>query len=206
MLDTSTRRPMAAGSGDAGAAPKARRLSPGLRKLVLAAHVLVAVGWFGVVLAKLVLEVAAVTTRDQGMARAAYGLMANLDRVSFPPMAVATLLTGVVLAVGTAWGLFQHYWIVAKLALTVAVVVTGVVFVGAWTRQALALSSGPAAALATGPALDSAPMLLIGAAVAHLLMLGAATVISVYKPWGRIRPDRHAPVRRGPRTSMSETR
>jgi hypothetical protein len=91
----------------------------------------------------------------------------------------------VILSVGTAWGLFQHYWIVAKLALTVAVIVTGVRFVGAWVEQAVATGPGPVATP------------LIYASLAHLLMLGAATVISIYKPWGRIRPGRPAPARPG---------
>src|SRR6266498_595323 len=42
-----------------------RKLSPRLRKTLVAAHVLVGVGWFGVVVAKLVLELVALTTRDQ---------------------------------------------------------------------------------------------------------------------------------------------
>ena len=164
---------------------------------MLAVHVLVAVGWFGLVVAKLILEIWAATTPEREVARVAYQFMAVLDRAMFPPAALGTLLTGVILSVGTAWGLFQHYWIVVKLVLTVAVVLTGVIFVGAWTQQAIAMSSGSGAATATSPVIGAAPTLLIYAAVAHALMLGAATVISVYKPWGRIRPDRHATVRRG---------
>ena len=164
----------AAAARSIGAVPKARRLSPGLRKLVLAAHVLVAGGWFGVVVAKLVLELAAATAQAAEIPRAAYLFMGLIDRALFPPMALGTLLTGVVLAVGTAWGLFRHYWIMAKLVLTVAVIVTGVVFVGAWLEEARAAASGPAA------------VRLVYASLAHLLMLGAATVISIYKPLGRI--------------------
>jgi uncharacterized membrane protein SirB2 len=176
MIEARVRRPTAA--PDAGSAPKARRLPPQLRKLVLATHVLVAVGWFGVVVGKLILEITAATTPDPDIPGAAYLFMEAFDRALFPPTALATLLTGIVLSVGTAWGLFQHYWIVAKLVLTVAVIVTGVVFVGAWTRQAIATASG------------SASIPLIYASLAHLVMLGAATVISIYKPWGRIRPAR----------------
>ena len=176
----------------AGAVPKARLLSPGLRKLVLAGHVLVAVGWFGVVVAKLVLEITAATAPDREVPGAAYLFMEIFDRALFPPLAVGTILTGVVLAVGTAWGLFRHYWVVAKLVLTVAVIVTGVVFVGAWVEEARVAASGPAA------------VRLVYASLAHLLMLGAATVISIYKPWGRIGPDRHDTVRRGARTSANQ--
>jgi hypothetical protein len=187
----------------APAPTRARRLSPRLRKAILAAHVLVGVGWFGIVVAKLVLEAVATTTRDQGVARAGYLFMETLDRAVFPPAAIATLVTGVVLSVGTAWGLFRHWWIVVKLVLTVAVVVTGVAFVGAWTEAAAATAARPAVDAVTDADLGSASLLLIGAAVAHLLMLGAAAVISVFKPWGQIRPDHRDTVRRtaGARTT-----
>lgn len=179
--------------GGADTVLEARRLSPRLRKLVLATHVLVAVGWFGVVVAKLVIEIGAATSSDQDVHRAAYVFMGAFDRAIFPPAALSTLLTGIILSLGTAWGLLRHYWIVAKLVLTVAVIVTGVVFVGAWVEQAIAAGSGPIS------------MPLIYAALAHLLMLAAATVISVYKPWGRIRPDRHDTMRRTARTSANQT-
>ena len=35
------------------------------------------------------------------------------------PLAIASLLTGVVQALATPWGLFRHYWVVIKLFLTV---------------------------------------------------------------------------------------
>jgi hypothetical protein len=169
------RRPVAARAQ----APR-RRLSPRMRKALVAAHVLVGVGWFGIVAAKLVLEIVAARTDSPDIARAGYVYLAALDRAAFPPAAVATILTGVVLSLGTAWGLFRHWWIVVKLVLSVAVVVTGVAFVGAWTE----------AALAADTVARSASGRLIGAAVAPLLMLGAATIISVFKPWGQIRPRR----------------
>lgn len=163
------------------------RLSPRPRKAAAAAHVLVGVGWFGIVFAKLVLEIVGVTLADQDVIRAGYLYLGALDRAVFPPAAIATLITGIVLSVGTVWGLFRHWWIVVKMALTVGVIVTGVAFVGAWTEQALAVSDTE---------LATTSLWLIGAAVAHALMLGAATVISVFKPWGRIRPDRHEAARR----------
>jgi hypothetical protein len=160
--------------------PKQRKLSPRVRKALVAAHTIVAVGWLGIVVAKLVLEIVGLRTGDQEIARAGFLSMQVLDRAAFPPAAVATLVTGIVLSVGTAWGLFKHWWIVVKLALTLAVVVTGIAFVGAWTEAAasstVAVGRGSAAAW------------LIGMGAAHLLMLVGATVISVFKPWGQIRP------------------
>jgi hypothetical protein len=165
----------------AESAPVAR-LSPGLRKLILVAHVILSVGWLGVVAATLVLALAA-GAGDPSAARATY---LALDRVLailvLPPPAsfsVAAILTGLILSLGTKWGLFRYWWIVAKLAISIAVLLTGIAFVGAWVRRAIT----------TGPAPETGT-LLVSASIAHLVMLGAATVLSIYKPWGRIRRDR----------------
>ena len=175
-------RPQSAATRDTG-----RRLSPRLRKWIVAAHTLVGVGWFGITVAKLVLEIVSATAGDLSVARAGYLFAGAFDRVVFPPAALATLITGIVLSVGTAWGLFRHWWIVVKLMLTVGIIVTGVVFVGAWTEQALVV---------TDAELGAVSLRLIGSASVHALMLAAATVISALKPWGRIRPDRQETVRR----------
>jgi hypothetical protein len=151
----------------------------------VAAHVLVGVGWFGITFAKLVLEIVAVRTADQDGTRSGLLFMQALDRAVFPPVALATLATGILLSVATAWGLFKHWWIVVKLVLTVGVIVTGAAFIGAWTDAAVrGTTSG-----------GSASLWLIGAAVVHVLMLGAATVISVLKPWGEVRPGPRPKVR-----------
>ncbi len=72
----------------------------------------------------------------------------------------------------------------AKLALTVAAVLCGIFVVRPLVQQAIAATSG--AAPLTTPDPGSAPMLLIAASAANVLMLSTATVISVYKPWGAI--------------------
>jgi uncharacterized membrane protein len=181
-----------------------RRVSPPLYKFLLAAHIIVSVGWLGIVFAKLVLGLAAVTSDAPDVADALYVSM-DVVNVAFPPVAIGTIVTGVLLSLGTKWGLLQHYWVVTKLVLTVGVIATAVQLGDRFVRQSIAAPSGQA--LEGGTILDiaSAPTtLLISLSVAHVLMLGAATVISVYKPWGRIRPARHDTVRRGARTSTKQ--
>ena len=158
---------------------------------MLAAHVVVSVGWFGVVAAMLVLEISAAAAQDVAMSRAAYALVEDIsDTLLAPPPAtfgLAALLTGVVLSLGTRWGLFKHYWILAKLVLTVAVILSGIFLVDRWIQQSVANASS-----------GSAPMLLICASAAHLIMLGAATILSVYKPRGTTGRGRGDAVPRGP--------
>src|SRR3989442_1194158 len=74
---------------------RTRRLSPRARKWLVAGHVLVGVGWFGIVLAKLVLVLVAISASDQAVARTGFVFMAALDRAVFPPAAIATLITGI---------------------------------------------------------------------------------------------------------------
>src|SRR5207302_5948069 len=161
-----------------------RRVSPSLYRLLLTAHIIASVGWLGVVFAKLVLGLAAMTTRAPGVSDALYVSM-NVLNGAFPPLAISTIVTGVLLSLGTKWGLLQHYWVATKLALTVGVIATAVQLADRLARQSIAAPSGPAADAVTILGSASAPALLLSLSVAHLLMLGAATVISVYKPWGK---------------------
>jgi hypothetical protein len=170
-------------------ARRERRLSPAAYKLVLTAHIGVSVGWLGVVLAKVVLGLVALTTRAPDMAGALY-LAMNVLNVAFPPLAIGTVVTGVTLSLGTKWGLVQHYWVATKLVLTVGVIATAVRIGGRLVEQvgagaAAAAPSGVVAGTAISLGVASVLPLLTALAVAHLLMLGAATVLSVYKPWGK---------------------
>jgi hypothetical protein len=95
-----------------------------LRKLALAAHLSFSVGWIGAVVAYLALSVAAVTTHDDQTLRATWIAMDLTGWYAIVPLALASLLTGIVMALGTQWGLFRHYWVLISLVLTV--VATGV--------------------------------------------------------------------------------
>lgn len=159
-------------------------MSPPMYKLLLTTHIVVSVGWLGVAAAKLVLGIGAVATADPDIPDALYTSMKILNTL-FPPAAVATLLTGVALSLGTKWGLLHYYWVLVKLGLTVGVITTGILFVDQLIRQSLTVTSGQAANVGVLPEIGSAPMVLISLSLAHALMLAAAVVLSVYKPWGK---------------------
>jgi hypothetical protein len=94
-------------------------MSPGLRKFALAAHLAFSVGWIGTVVAYLALSVAAVTSQDAQTVRAAWIAMELTGWYVIVPLALASLLTGLVMALGTKWGLFRHYWVLFSFVLTV---------------------------------------------------------------------------------------
>jgi hypothetical protein len=164
------------------------RVSPPVYRLLLATHIIVSVGWLGIVVAKLVLGLRAVTLDAPEVSDALYASMEVVD-AAFPPAAVATLVTGVLLSLGTKWSLLRHYWIVTKLGLTVGVIVTGIALMDRLVRGSI---SGQAVGDPAILSLISAPTtFLISLSVAHVLMLGVATVVSVYKPWGKTRFGRY---------------
>src|ERR687888_1288812 len=94
-------------------------MTSGLRKFALAVHLTLSVGWIGAVVAYLALGVSAVTSQDAQTVRAAWIAMELTGWFAIVPLALAALLTGIVMALGTPWGLFRHYWVLISLALTV---------------------------------------------------------------------------------------
>lgn len=93
-------------------------MSPGLRKFALTVHLTVSVGWIGAVVAYLALGVSAVTSQDAQKVRAAWIAMELTGWYVIVPLALAALLTGLVMSLGTKWGLFRHYWVLISLVLT----------------------------------------------------------------------------------------
>ena len=94
-------------------------MTPGVRKFALTTHVTSSVGWLGAIAAFLALALGGLASSDAQMVRAAYLAMEFITWFVIVPLCVASLITGLVQSLGTAWGLFRHYWVVAKLGLTV---------------------------------------------------------------------------------------
>ncbi|MGH4014046.1 MAG: hypothetical protein ACRDSL_08990 [Pseudonocardiaceae bacterium] len=92
-------------------------------------------------IAKLVLGIAAVTSDATDISVALYVSMDVLN-VAFPPVAIGTIVSGVLLSLGTKWGLLQHYWVATKLVLTVGVIVTAVQIGDRFVRQSMSASPG----------------------------------------------------------------
>ena len=94
-------------------------MSRGLRKFMLTLHVTFTVGWLGAVIAFMVLAIQGLTSQNIQIVSAAYIAMEPIARYAIVPLSFAPLLTGPVLSLGTPWGLFRHYWILAKLIITI---------------------------------------------------------------------------------------
>lgn len=152
-------------------------MSSRVRKLVLTIHLAFSIGWIGAVVAYLVLGVSAVTNADGESVRAAWIAMDLIGWFAIVPLALGSLLTGLVISLGTAWGLFRYYWVVITFVLTTFSVV-------------ILLLHMPSVSDAACLARESAGATLRdrGGDLLHpglgLLVLLVITVLNVHKPRG----------------------
>ncbi len=142
----------------------------------------------------LALAVAALTSRDAQTVRAVYVAMELTGWLVLVPLSVASLLTGLVPALGSRWGLLRHYWVVVKLGLTVLATVVLLMYTRTLGALADRASEPTTSGAALGDLRSASPALHAGAA---LLLLLAATVLAVFKPPGITRYGRAWYERRG---------
>ena len=159
-------------------------LTPRLRKLALTTHVTASVGWLGAVIAFLALSVAGLTSQDPQTVQGAYLVMELTGGIVLVPLSLASLATGLVCSLGSAWGLFRHYWVLFKLVINVIATIVLLLYMQTLER----LGDVAAATTLSGTGLrglsDPSPVLHAAAA---LLLLLAATTLAIYKPRGLTR-------------------
>jgi hypothetical protein len=156
-------------------------MSPRVRKFALAAHLTVSVGWIGAVVAFLALVFVGRSTQDGQTLRAAWIAMESIGRLVLVPLSVASLLTGLVMALGTKWGLMRHYWVLISLVLTIlatVVLVQHMETVSYFAGLAAGADSADVAALRGGL---QGEIIHAGGGLVILLMV---QVLNLYKPAG----------------------
>lgn len=155
-------------------------MAPRLRKAVLTAHLTFSVGWIGAVVAYLALGVSAVTSQDAQTVRAAWIAMELIGWFVIVPLALAALLSGLVMALGTPRGLLRHYWTLIALVLTIfSTVVLLLHMPTVSSRTDMARQA------------DGADLGRLGGDLVHpglgLVVLLVIAVLNVYKPRGMTR-------------------
>jgi hypothetical protein len=154
-------------------------MPPAMRKFALAVHLTCSVGWIGAVASYVVLDVTVATSLDPQSVRSAWIAMGLLVGWAIVPFAMASLLTGLVMALGTKWGLFRHWWVLISFLLTIGATLvllseTGVI--------------GDNAAVAADPTTSSDELLALSTTLPHsvggLAVLVIIQVLNIYKPQG----------------------
>ena len=158
-------------------------MKPRLRKLSLTAHVTSSVGWLGAVATFLAFAVTGLTSQEAQMVRSAYLAMELTASFVIVPLSLASLITGLVQSLGTKWGLFRHYWIMAKLLINILCTVVLLLHM-----QPITVLAGVAAetTLSSADFRETRIQLVVNAGAALLALL-VATTLAVYKPRGMTR-------------------
>jgi hypothetical protein len=155
-------------------------MTPPVRKFALTAHVTSAVGWLGAVASFLTLALAGLASRDADLVRAAYVATDTITWWVIVPLAFAALATGLIMSLGTQWGLFPHYWVLVKFMLTMLATVLLLLH----TRPIGALASVARESRLWSNDVRQLQMQLVGDASAALFVLLVNVTLSVYKPYG----------------------
>lgn len=156
-------------------------MTPSIRKLLLTAHVTASVGWVGALSVFFAHALAGVLSDNEYVVRATSVAMGLTAWLVIMPLSIATLVTGVVQALGTAWGLLRHYWILYKLLLTAIATVVLLLKMQPISHLADAAAQ---AGFSSGDLVGLRTSLTVHAA-GGLAVLLTALVLAVYKPSGR---------------------
>jgi len=151
-------------------------MAPRVQKLAFLAHITFSVGWFGAVVPYLALAIAALTSHDEQMVRAACRSMEFIGWFVIVPFSLAALSSGLVQSLGSRWGLFRHWWILSKLVLTIFAVL---VLLG-HMRDVSRMSHVAREAIVSRS--DLGPELIHSAGGLFVLLI--VMTLSVFKPWG----------------------
>ncbi|WOX23291.1 DUF2269 domain-containing protein [Streptomyces solicathayae] len=157
------------------------------RRALLVVHVAVSVGWLGLTLGLLTLGITAYATAEPSLTQAAYTAMDVFADWLLAPIALAALGSGVVLSLGTPWGLARHRWVWIKFWITLGTAAATVFALRPEISHAAA-AGVPDISLVAAPSV---------ATTAYLFM----TAVSVLKPWGLTRRGRR--LRRSAGTTSS---
>ncbi len=162
------------------------RLGARTRKGVLVVHIVSAGAWIGIDVVMGVFVFTALGTNDDGIRALCFRALELFAVWPLIATGLVCLASGGVLGLGTKYGLVRYWWVAIKLVMNVVLVVLvafalrpGVIEVAEQGRRFM---GGQPVSLAVDG--------LIFPPIVSTSALLVATVLAVYKPWGRIRRRR----------------
>lgn len=142
-------------------------------------HYTTSVGWLGVGFTQLALNLFALLVPELRVP--AHEIAHLLDRWVLILLSLGSLTTGLLLGLKTKWGLVRYRWVAVKLLLTLALLVFAPIWMGGWVIEAVRLAK------LLDPAYSAVRDELLTGSVSTVITLALILVISVVKPWGRLR-------------------
>lgn len=167
------------------------RLSRGWRKALLVLHIVAAGAWIGIEVIVAVLVLTGWFGEQASVRSLAYQALATFVVWPMLGAGLVCLGTGLVLGLGTTWGLVRYWWVAVKLVLNVVLCTLIVVVL----RPGMGEVARYGRALLTGGGDPATVSTLFFPPAVSLTALSLATVLAVFKPWGRIRGRRSGDLR-----------
>ncbi|WP_203926979.1 hypothetical protein [Virgisporangium ochraceum] len=165
----------------ARARPRFPRMAPRTRRVWLVLHVGVSVGWLGVALTMTVLALIGQLADSHAMRHGAYEVLHVVDLAAAIPSMALSIVTGLVVSLGSKWGLVRYRWVLTKFVISLSIPIVAGTVENALADELAARTADPAAV----PGGTAAA--LTACLAAFTVALWVATVLSVVKPWGRTR-------------------
>ncbi len=161
------------------ARPHFPQLRRSIRRLLLTIHVGTSVSWLGLATAMTALAVIGLVTGDAALRHAVYQIMHLFDLTIVIPVVALAITSGLLVSLGTPWGLIRHWWVLNKFTLSVAIpMVAGVQHL--WIADLIARGAAD-----PGAAPGGLGVRLLWCFLAYDVTLWTATALSVHKPGGR---------------------
>lgn len=169
--------------------PRFPRMAPRTRKVWLVLHVGFSVGWLGVALTMTVLAIIGTSAASATMRHGAYEVLHVIDLAAAIPSMFLSIITGLVVSLGTRWGLVRYWWVIVKFAISVSIPLVAGTVESALADELVLRTAEPVGEPGrTGIALTAC-------LAAFTVALWTATILSLVKPWGRTRWGRAADAR-----------
>ena len=162
------------------------RLGARARKGVLVVHIVAAGAWFGIDVAMAVVVFTALTSDDEATKALCYRA---LDLFVVWPLFTSWLISlgsGVLLGLGTPYGLLRYWWVAIKLVLNL--ILTALVLIA--LRPEVSSLAEVGRRSASGEVVTFMEDNIIYPPIVSPTALLIAFVLAVFKPWGRIRRGR----------------
>lgn len=153
------------------------------RKTVLVLHIVSAGAWIGLDVVMAVAVFTAFTTGNRQTEAIAYQMLELF--VLWPMFAcgLVSLLTGLLLGMGTKYGLVRFWWVAVKLVINLLMCTLVLVAL----RPGVHSVADQGREIAAGSPVEVAVGEMLYPPIVSPTLLLVATVLAVFKPWGRIR-------------------
>lgn len=161
-------------------------MGTGLRRATLVVHIVSAGAWIGIDVIVGVLVLAGWFTANPSIQGLAYQALGTFVVAPMLTSGLICLASGVLLGLGTRFGLLRYWWVAVKLAMNIILCVL-IVF-ALQPGMAEIVEYGRMLAGGEDSSLDVTTLFFPPAV--SLTTLTVATVLAVFKPWGRIRKNR----------------